>query len=159
MAKIAFNDKAPEGASIVSFGQGEYEFPLESDDPVVLANASAHPWLTVEVEGHDVNPPLPQSHIAPEDDALSAVNSIANDPEAVAAEAERREVDEAHPVAIESGLDQNESVFVKDIAVTTAAAAESEDEADEPVEPAPADEPKDEPVEPFVFTPTDEDKN
>jgi hypothetical protein len=139
MARIEASDLAPEGTFKVSFAQGEYEVPFESDDPTVVANALSHPWLTVEAEAREVEQDNPfYEPYLPENEALSSFNSVANDPEEVQAALDEREVMLTSRVAIDAGLDQGEPEFVgpegREIATTLAGAEEAEVvEEDEPV--------------------------
>lgn len=122
MPKIVLSDAAPEGDLRFSLANAEIEkLPYETSDPVVVANAESHPWLTVEYEKveelADQSDPFPQTK--PEDDVLGAANSVANDPDAVRAEIERRKAGASDPVAIDAGLDQS------DVVVTASGVAET----------------------------------
>lgn len=127
MAKIVASDHAPKGNYRFSLANAEIEkLPYETNDPAVIANAETHPWLDVEYdevkELADLRDPNPQ--LAPEDDALSAQNSVANDPKAVKAAIEARFGDHADDgaVAIDAGLDQSEVVETGDRVAETVAA-------------------------------------
>lgn len=136
MATIVLNESAPADLNGVSLANAELDaFPYETTDPEVIANATAHPWLDVEVEEQPELAYASEAALDPKEDPLSAQNERAlsvNDPDAV------REVEEGKArttasVAVESGLDQNESEFVGKTAVTTAAS-----DVQEPVVEAPA---------------------
>lgn len=118
MAKIVHSDGAPNEA--VHYSLAGYEFDLGGDadaydttDSLVIANAQVHPWLRVEFEPEEVIGGEVLQTLAPEDDVLSRVNSIANDPDAI------REVELAkgrmllNRTAIDAGLDQNEVVEIQ----------------------------------------------
>lgn len=130
MPTISHSELAPDAPVRYLLGQAEFQLDgrtknYETDDPDVVLNAEAHPWLSVaypeveQIEGAYVE------QVAREDDPLSALTSIANDP------AEIRKVEEAKraaraPVAIDAGLDQEEKVEVGNTAVTIEAASEGE---------------------------------
>lgn len=131
MAKIVPSDNAPSETVHYSFAGVEFDLggsgkgskrAYETDDPAVLGNANTHPWLTVE---YPVVEPVSGAYVEqlkPEDDALSAVNDSANDPEAVrAAEAAKAGTD-ADPVAIDAGLDQDKVERTGEVDETIAAA-------------------------------------
>lgn len=113
MPQIELSELAPEGVTSFSLANANLEVPCESTDPTVLANADAHPWLIVK---YDESAPIAgvfaDNQVKPEDDPLSAVNSIANDPDAILAANETRE--DLNPVrlAVDASLDQNEVVVV-----------------------------------------------
>ena len=126
MAKIVLSDEAPKGKLRFSLANTEIEkLPHETDDSSVLLNAESHPWLAVEYdevkELAEQGDPFPQ--VAPEDDALAAGNSKANDPDEIRKELERRKAQFASdPVAIEAGLDQDKvEVTASGVAETIAA--------------------------------------
>lgn len=126
MAKIVLSDVAPKDDTL-SFSLGQesgIEVPYETDDRELLANANAHPWLEVEYdETQEAGGVFIDNQLSPADDHLSAVNDHSNDPDAVRAEIERRlaEVEDPTPLAVRSGLDQNEPVSVGPVALTLAA--------------------------------------
>jgi hypothetical protein len=133
MAKIVLSDKAPEGAKFFSLASDEIEVPFETNDSEILSNAGVHPWLKVERDEVEVDDfEAPARLVFPADDPA---NSLANDPEAVAEERERREVEFSQPTAIDAGLDQGEVEFVGDedheVAVTLAADESRDDDAEE----------------------------
>jgi hypothetical protein len=132
MAKIVHDEAAPSEAVHYSFAGAEFdlegaEASFETSDPAVISNAEAHPWLRVEREEAELVRGEYTGFLAPEDDALSAVNSVANDPEAVRAELDRRDAD-FQPLAVEAGLDQDEEVIEGGVSVTLAA----DDAVDQP---------------------------
>jgi hypothetical protein len=102
MAKIVHSETAPSEA--VRYNLAGVEFTLgkaktasyETDDPTVIANAQAHPWLKVERTKSD----------AP-----------AKQPDAVA----DADVEPAAPVALDAGLDQDKKVETEGVAETRAA--------------------------------------
>jgi hypothetical protein len=157
MANIVLSDLAPADVNQFSLANAEIEVPYETTDPEILANAAAHPWLDVEVEAQVVDPDSREA-FGPEDDGLSSFNSIANDPDEVAAEAARREVVYSEPTAIDAGLDQGEPEYVGEgdfqVATTLAAVDEVDDENESVEDPAPN---VVEPVEPASDPKTDED--
>jgi hypothetical protein len=117
MAKIVLSDDAPNEAIHFSLAQVEFDLGGKSDkgafetsDPVVLADAAAHPWLSVERDAEDVYQPSAPSFLRPEDDVLSAVNSVAFDPEAIRAVEEGKIAADQNRLAIDAGLDQNKPV-------------------------------------------------
>lgn len=125
MAKIVLDtDTAPSDAKHFSLANANFDVPYETDDPVVLSNAEAHPWLRVEREVVLIEGTFRDNQVRPEDDPLSAFNSVANDPDAVRAEAERRaaEFEGRTPLAVDAGLDQDKAVTVgegdNEVAVT-----------------------------------------
>lgn len=126
MAKILHSDAAPAEPVHYSFSAGSFDLggskkSYETDDAGLLAAAETHPWLTVEY-GKDV---LLQGayvdQLRPEDDALSAVNSIANDPEAVKKEMAARVEEAADPVALDADETQTTVVTTGKVAETLAA--------------------------------------
>jgi hypothetical protein len=128
MAKIVASDAAPEGKFRISLANEEIDkLPYESDDAVVLANAEAHPWLAVErPEVEELGVVAGDLQLRPEDDALSAQNSVAFDADAVKAALPTRE--DSDPVAIDAGLDQSKSVETDSgVDLTVAAAADDND--------------------------------
>lgn len=125
MAKIVHSEAAP--AESVHYNLAGVEFDLsgtksyETLDPAVISNALAHPWLDVKYDKVDVVQGAYVDQIRPEDDPLSAVNSVANDPEAArAAEAEKAAAF-GQPVALDAGLDQKKVVETGPVAETLAA--------------------------------------
>lgn len=117
MATISHNDLAPNES--VHYSLNGVEFDIEGDgtyettDNEVIANARAHPWLTVEVpQAEQLGGFYGNEHLAPEDDALSGVNSVANDPDAVRAELERRFGEQTIArLAVDASLDQSDVEF------------------------------------------------
>lgn len=138
MATIRPNDHAPSDEVTYTLPGATFELApggsYESDDRVVLSDAEAHPWLEVEYPVLVDESESRESRSVPyEDDALSAPNSLAFDPDAVA----KAHADEVvtNPTAIDSGLDQGEPAESGDGRVATSLASADEVEA---VEPAPA---------------------
>lgn len=130
MAKIVLSDVAPQGEALTfSLGNAEpFEAPFETTDATILANANAHPWLIVEQDERDsIDIPHPD-RLAPEDDALSAQNSVANDPDAV--RAALQEQDDDSPLAIEAGRDQDTPEFVGNVGITLAADDDADNDDD-----------------------------
>jgi hypothetical protein len=129
MPTISHSELAPDEAVTYSLGMAEFRLDgrtksYETNDQDVIANANAHPWLTVTYPEVKVVEGSFADQLAPADDVLSATNSIANDPAEIA-KALAPEQDESH-VAIQAGLDQGENVTVGDTDVTVAAAAEGD---------------------------------
>jgi hypothetical protein len=133
MAKIVLSEAAPSDETLAfSFAGVEEAFtpPFETDNSEALANAKAHPWLEVEYpEAAQVEGVYLTNQLSAADDHLSALNDHSNDPDAVAAELERRkaELEGATPLAVDAGLDQDEEVSTEDDRVNLTLAA---DEAD-----------------------------
>lgn len=56
MAKISLNSNAPKDEAVhLTFGAIDFDLKdssavYETDDPTLISNAAAHPWLTVKVE-------------------------------------------------------------------------------------------------------------
>lgn len=92
MAKIVLSDAAPEDVGTFSLGNAEpFEAPYETHDRDVLANARAHPWLTVEAdEVEEVGGLELDTRLTPAEDHLSSLNDHSNEPDVVRAENERR---------------------------------------------------------------------
>lgn len=122
MAKIVTNELAPKDVKHFSLANANIEVPCETDDPVVLANASAHPWLTVEREPvPEVEGQFVDRQIKPEDDPMSYLNDDSNNPDAVRAHFEDQQSEDATPLAVEAGKDQNKPEVEGGVAVTLAA--------------------------------------
>jgi hypothetical protein len=124
MAKIVASDEAPKGKVRFSLANEEIEkLPYKTDDREVLANAEAHPWLSVEYDkAEDLSALAGDLQLRPEDDVLSAQNSVAFDPKAIK-DALNQEA-ASDPVAIDAGLDQTKSVETDSGVDLTVAAAE-----------------------------------
>lgn len=128
MAKIVHSEAAPAEAVHYSFAGVEFDLggskknsSFESDDPVLLGNALAHPWLEVEYPEVELVSGTYVDQLAPEDDHLSAAGQKVNpnDPEAAKAATEAAAPDE--PVAIEAGKTQTDPVVTGRVAETLAA--------------------------------------
>ena len=136
MAKIVHSDAAPSEKVRYSFAGVDFEIggksaSFESNDPAVLSNAETHPWLKVERDAGEIVHGEYRGFLDPKDDALSAVNSVANDPEAARAALPSNE-DEPQPAAIEAGRDQEKKAVVGGVSETLAAdAAATDDGKDE----------------------------
>lgn len=104
-----------------SFQLGGGSDSYETDDRGVIANAIAHPWLEVEYSDVEVEGHYRPDTIKPSEDVLGAEQSIAFDPDEIAAALEEATEVEESGVAIESGLDQDKSVEEGGIAFTLAA--------------------------------------
>lgn len=123
MAKIVLNDTAPSGEVVgFSFGNeerfdlgGSAKKALETDNPVLIANALVHPWLDVIVpDGEASAPVFHDRQVRPEDDKFSSQHPDANkvnDPKEVKkALAARDDLDPSvKPVAIDAGRDQDKA--------------------------------------------------
>lgn len=127
MAKIVLSDDAPNEAVHFSLAQVEFDLGGKSDkgafetsDPVVLADADAHPWLKVERDSSETYQPSAPAFLRPEDDVLSRVNSVAFDPEAIKAIESGKADYEGERTALDAGLDQDEPVEIKAGSVTIA---------------------------------------
>lgn len=126
MAKIAHSDLAPAEAvhyvfGHVSFDIGGRKKNYETEDREVLAAADAHPWLTVTYDVPEVIQGAYVEQLHPKDDALSAQNSIANNPEEVRKAEEAKASGESPGVAIDAGKEQTEKVETGGVAETLAA--------------------------------------
>lgn len=126
MATIRPNDHAP--SEEVKYVLPSATFDLASDgvyttdDRRVLSDAEVHPWLEVEYPPADELSQTRESRSVPyEEDALSAVNSVAFDTDEVAKA--RLEENDTEPTAIESGLDQGEEAESGDGRVATSLAS------------------------------------
>jgi hypothetical protein len=126
MAKIVLSDIAPEGHTKFTLGADEVEAPFETNDPVLISNARSHPWLLVEDEEGAAQPPSYVNTLSPSEDSLSAVNSIANDPDEVRKALEERGLTAVARTAIDANLDQNEVVELNGVALTVAAEEDAE---------------------------------
>lgn len=109
MAKIVHSEAAPSEAVHYSFAGVEFDLggrkkAFETDDPNIIGNAEAHPWLTVERDVVSVVKGNYVTQLRPEDDALSAVNSVANNPEAAPA----YEAQDSEPVVETPAADTDE---------------------------------------------------
>jgi hypothetical protein len=129
MAQIVLNDTAPAEAIHFSLAQAEFDLGGKSDaqsydttDPIVLANAQAHPWLTVEAdEGVEYVSDDTSRQVAPEDDPMSAVNSVAFDLDEIRKVEDAKRAAYDQPLAVDAGLDQGEVVMTGPVAETLAA--------------------------------------
>lgn len=126
MAKIVLSDTAPSDAKSFSLANSNFEVPHETDESLVLSNAAVHPWLNVEYEKVEaISGVFIDRSVAAKDDAMSAENSVANDPEAVRKFAEEQAVAFGRPLAVEAGLDQDKAKTVgkgdDKVAITLAA--------------------------------------
>lgn len=124
MAKIVLATEAPDDLNSVSLANAVLdEFPYETDDPTVLANAVSHPFLAVEFDAAGAEARYRETGVNPETDPLSASNPdsrIPFDADAVA-EIEDAKVEDLEPVAIDAGLDQDKAKSSGGVAVTLAA--------------------------------------
>lgn len=130
MPTISHSELAPDEPVRYSLGQAEFQLDgrtknYETDDPDVVLNAEAHPWLVVTYPEVELIEGAYVEQVAREDDPLSALNSKANDPEEI------RKTEEAkraafNPVAIDASLDQAKAVEVDGVAVTVEAASTDE---------------------------------
>ena len=126
MATIRPNDNAPDEQ--VKYCLGSVDFDLgpgdeyQTDDRAAIADASAHPWLEVEVpQVQELSEARASRSVPYEDDVLAAVNSEAFNFEKIKAEQEARAEVIESPVAIQAGLDQGKPVEEGGVAVTLAA--------------------------------------
>lgn len=127
MAKIVHSEAAPAEAVHYSFAGVEFDLSgkksYESDDPIVLANAAAHPWLSVQYPAVDVVAGAYVEQLAPEADHLSAAGQKVNpnDPEVARAAEEAKRESTDNPVAIDAGETQTKAVETDGVAETLAA--------------------------------------
>jgi len=141
MAQIVHSSLAPSEAVHYSLGSASFEVdgktPFETDDPTVIANARAHPWLDVKMpEVEEIDIPVAQ-RLDPTKDPLSAQHPdarLAFDPDAIRAALAENLV--TAPVAIDAGLDQDTDVVTGGVAETLASAHEVTDKAEEKIEDA-----------------------
>ena len=130
MAKIVHSSLAPSEKVTYSLGGTSFEInggnktaAYETDDPQVVADARAHPWLDVVVPKAEQVEAPPAHRLAPEDDILSAKHPDAKLAfDADAAKAALVEQLAVAPVAIDAGLDQDTKVVSGEVAETLAAA-------------------------------------
>lgn len=124
MAKISHSDRAPAEAVHYTFASGEFDLSgkksFTTKDSALIAEAQVHPWLDVKVDEADLVIGTYAQAVKPEDDPLSAVNSIANDPKE-ARKAEAAKASAYNPVAIDAGEVQTEVVETGGVAETLAA--------------------------------------
>lgn len=129
MAKIVANENAPSEESVYSVPGAEFSLAqggsYETDDRDVLVEAEAHPWLLVEYDVDErPSPAWRDDSLEASDDALTAENSEAFDPEAVKRDREAvlgREGEDYNATAIDAGLDQDEVHSTGGVATTFAA--------------------------------------
>jgi hypothetical protein len=132
MAKISLNDHAPSGETVsfslanaetFELGAGAKKF-FETDDPDLISNANAHPWLQVEVATDVPAPNFHEPAVRPEDDTLGRFGPnarLANDPDEVKKANDARAADDVQPLAVQAGLDQDKEVVTGEVAETLAA--------------------------------------
>lgn len=130
MAKIVLSEEAPQGEAVTfSLGNESFEAPYETNNPVVLAGADAHPWLAVERDAEELDKvEAPEQHVKPEDDALSAQNSVAFDAEAVAAARAEAAEGVDNRLAVDPTLDQDDVVLSEGGIAKTLAADDAADD-------------------------------
>lgn len=125
MAKIVLSKEAPDQEVTFSLtGIEAFTAPLDTDNRTVVAEAEAHPWLSVEYDRSEVAVATyrPDS-LAPKDDILSAENSEAFDPEALKRDA--LDIEGVAPLAVEAGLNQSKPVTEGGVSRTLAADAKN----------------------------------
>lgn len=133
MALIVPSELAPAEEVSFSFADGDLTLDgggsYETDNRGLLAEAIAHPWLSVEYDEAEVAVATyrPDS-VAPEDDPLSAVNSEAFDVEAIKRDREAvlGDKDGISVLAVDAGLDQKEVTTSNDGAFDFTLAADDE---------------------------------
>ncbi len=112
MAKIVHSDAAPPGTVHYTFGNVDFDLSgrrsHETDDEVVIANAEAHPWLTVKYPEPEAVAGAFTVQLSPENDILSRVNDTSNDPDAARAAEAAKTGDDSTPTAIDPALDQSD---------------------------------------------------
>lgn len=132
MAKIVSSDAAPLEAVHYALGQSDFDLggggkkTYETDDASVIAAATEHPWLDVEVEPVELVQGAYVNLLAPEDDHLSAAGQTINpnDPDEVRKAEEAKAEEFSHPVAIEAGLEQSKPVTTTGVEVAETLAAD-----------------------------------
>lgn len=124
MAKIVHSDAAPAESVHYTFAAGEFDISgkkaFTTKDPSLVAEAQVHPWLDVKIDEADLVIGSYVETVKPEDDPLSAVNSIANDPDE-ARKAEAAKAADFNPVALDAGEVQTQVVETGGVAETLAA--------------------------------------
>lgn len=148
MATIRPNDNAPAEAVKYIFPTVTFDLAAdgsyETTDRDALAQAEAHPWLSVEYEAVEEAAYTRLSRsVPPSEDPFSASYTgpdanAAFDPERVRAAEEAKAADAVQPIAVQAGLDQSEDVVEGGVAETL-----SVDRAAEEVAPVPVDQPVD----------------
>ncbi len=119
MPKIVLSDLAPSDAKHFSLANDSFDVPFETDDVSVIANATAHPWLKVELPKTKVKESAPiDRQVAPEDDQQSASFKGKRDTSSAA------DAGPANVVAIDAGLNQKKSVEEDGVSQTLKAAAD-----------------------------------
>jgi len=126
MAKIVKAAEAPKDVKTFSLANAEVDVAsgsFETDDREVLANASAHPWLTVEVEKEETfGAGYREVSVDPDKDVLGAKQGqVAFDKDAIRKTEEAKAENLGTLVGIEAGLKQSKKVVEGDIALTLAA--------------------------------------
>lgn len=135
MAKIVLSDQAPSG-ELIHFTLAGEEFDLggsgkgskksyATDDHIVLSNAIANPWLTVEADPVDAEPPVTEStQVRPEDDAQGAFGpnrNLAFDPKEIAKVEDAKAEAAAGIAGYDANKDQDEPITTGPVAETVAA--------------------------------------
>lgn len=126
MATISPNDSAPRESVHYLFATGDFKLgghskKYETDDPALIAEAKAHPWLSVEVPEVDRVAGAYVEQVSPADDPMSRLNYHGNEPEVARAAEAAKVAAKENIVGIESGLDQNVPETVGPVAQTLAA--------------------------------------
>jgi hypothetical protein len=90
MPTIVPSSSAPSETIHYSFATAEFDLggktkTYKTDDPQLISSAVIHPWLQVNYDPVEVVQGSYIEQIAPEDDPLSGVGSLANDPDAARA--------------------------------------------------------------------------
>lgn len=128
MAKIVLSADAPDDAKTFSLGNDVIDVPTESTDPVLLANATSHPWLEVEAPADAPEPRYRETGVDPTKDPLSAENPDSRlpfDADAIKA-VEDAKLTELEPVALDAGADQDKKGRARQPVATTVAAADAD---------------------------------
>ncbi len=126
MATISSNDSAPAEVVHYTFAGGDFKLggrtkTYKTDDPALISEAYAHPWLTVEVDAVEPVVGAYVEQVLPKDDPMSRMNYTGNDPDEARAAEKAKADSRENLVGIEAGLDQNEAKTVGPIAQTHAA--------------------------------------
>ena len=95
MPTIVPSSTAPSDTIHYSFAMAEFDLggkskTYKTDDPDLISSAVIHPWLQVNYEPTEIVQGAYIEQIAPEDDPMSGIGSLANDPDAARATEEAK---------------------------------------------------------------------
>jgi hypothetical protein len=91
MPTIVPSSNAPSEPVHYSFAMAEFDLggkikTYKTDSADVISCASVHPWLEIQYEPQEIVKGAYIEQIAPKDDPMSGVGSLANDPKAAQAD-------------------------------------------------------------------------